>query len=316
MANITSGTTIFEKGFSIADIVEEAYERIGIEGVSGYQLKGARRSLNIMFQEWGNRGLHYWEIANNTISLVNGKNTYDIFRSATDGTSDAMFSPLFANMTNNQTTVVVDSVSNFPATGTLLIGTEQITYTGITSSTNTFTGCTRGANNTAAATHLTDDNCFNNSSFIYGAGDLLEASYRNSSSIDSPLTKISRSTYQALSNKTALGQTSQYFVQRFIDKVSITVYLTPGASQVGDFLNFYYINRIQDSGAYTNAADVPYRFVPCMVSGLAYYLAIKFVPQRLQPLKLIYEDEFNRALTEDGSESSSFITPKTYYPNV
>ncbi len=77
MANITSGTTIFEKGFSIADIVEEAYERIGIEGVSGYQLKGARRSLNIMFQEWGNRGLHYWEIANNTISLVNGKNTFN-----------------------------------------------------------------------------------------------------------------------------------------------------------------------------------------------------------------------------------------------
>ena len=59
MANTTSGTTIFEKGFSISDIVEESYERIGIEGVSGYQLKSARRSLNIMFQEWGNRGLHY-----------------------------------------------------------------------------------------------------------------------------------------------------------------------------------------------------------------------------------------------------------------
>ena len=60
MANTTSGTNIFEKGFSIADIVEESYERIGIQGVSGYQLKSARRSLNIMFQEWGNRGLHYW----------------------------------------------------------------------------------------------------------------------------------------------------------------------------------------------------------------------------------------------------------------
>ena len=58
----TSGTTIFEKGFSISDIVEESYERIGIQGVSGYQLKGARRSLNIIFQEWSNRGLHYWEV--------------------------------------------------------------------------------------------------------------------------------------------------------------------------------------------------------------------------------------------------------------
>ena len=89
MANVTSGTTIFEKSFSISDIVEEAYERIGIQGVSGYQLKGARRSLNIMFQEWGNRGLHYWEVGNNTITLVNGQNVYTMFRSTTDGTSDA-----------------------------------------------------------------------------------------------------------------------------------------------------------------------------------------------------------------------------------
>mgnify|MGYP003626599392 FL=1 len=114
----------------------------------------------------------------------------------------------------------------------------------------------------------------------------------------------------------ATGQPSQYFVQRFIDKTTITLYLTPGSSQNGDFLNFYYVKRIQDSGDYTNATDVPYRFVPCMVSGLSYYLAIKFAPDRVQMLKMLYEDELNRALTEDGSESSSFITPKTYYPNV
>ena len=89
MANTTSGTTVFEKGFSIADIVEEAYERIGIQGVSGYQLKGARRSLNIMFQEWSNRGLHYWEVANNSITLVNGQAVYTMFRSTADGTSSA-----------------------------------------------------------------------------------------------------------------------------------------------------------------------------------------------------------------------------------
>ena len=89
MANTTSGTATFEKGFSIADIVEEAYERIGIQGVSGYQLKGARRSLNILFQEWANRGLHYWEIANNNITLVNGQSVYTMFRSTSDGTSDA-----------------------------------------------------------------------------------------------------------------------------------------------------------------------------------------------------------------------------------
>jgi uncharacterized protein YfiM (DUF2279 family) len=105
-------------------------------------------------------------------------------------------------------------------------------------------------------------------------------------------------------------------VQRFIDRVTITLYLTPGSSEAGNFLNYYYVKRIQDAGAYTNAADVPYRFVPCMCAGLSYYLAQKFAPQRTQEMKLIYEDELNRALEEDGSSSSSYITPKNYYPNV
>ena len=70
MANTTSGTATFDKNFSIDEIVEEAYERIGQQNVSGYQLKSARRSLNILFQEWANRGLHYWEVANNSITLV------------------------------------------------------------------------------------------------------------------------------------------------------------------------------------------------------------------------------------------------------
>ena len=73
MANTTSGQLHFDKTFSIDEIVEEAYERIGIQGVSGYQLKLARRSLNIMFQEWGNRGIHYWEVANNSFTLVMDK---------------------------------------------------------------------------------------------------------------------------------------------------------------------------------------------------------------------------------------------------
>lgn len=241
MANTTSGTTTFEKGFSISDIIEESYERIGIQGVSGYQLKGARRSLNIMFQEWANRGLHYWEIANNSITLVNGQATYTMYRSTGDGTSDA--------------------------------------------------------------------------TAVYGVDDVLEASYR-ASNIDTSLTKIARSDYQAIPNKTSTGVPSQYFVQRLVDKVTITLYQTPGSTEAGNFLNYYYVKRIQDVGSYTNAADVPYRFVPCMCSGLSYYLSQKFKPELTQQLKLLYEDELQRALQEDGSPSSSYITPKAYYPNV
>ena len=190
MANTTSGTTTFDKTFAIDEIIEEAYERIGLQSVSGNQLRQARRSLNIMFQEWGNRGLHYWEVANNSITLVDGQAEYTMFRSTGDGTSST--------------------------------------------------------------------------TAVYGVDDVLEAVYRNSSSVDSPLTKINRSTYQALSNKTSTGQPSQYFVQRFIDKVTITLYLTPGSSEAGNFINYYYVKRIQDAGDYTNATDVPYRFVPCM----------------------------------------------------
>ena len=152
MANTTSGTHVFDKNFSIDEIIEEGYERIGMSGVSGYQLKSARRSLNIMFQEWANRGLHYWEVANNSITLVANQAVYTMFRSTGDGTSDA--------------------------------------------------------------------------------------------------------------------------------------------------------------------TDVPYRFVPCMSSGLAYYLSIKYAPQRTQELKLLYEDELQRALAEDGSASSTYITPKAYYPGT
>ena len=242
MANTTSGTTVFDKTFAIDEIIEEAYERIGMQGVSGNQLRMARRSLNIMFQEWGNRGLHYWEVANNSFTLVDGQAVYTMFRSTADGTSSA--------------------------------------------------------------------------TAVYGVDDVLEASYRNASSVDSPLSKINRSTYQGLANKTSEGTPTQYFVQRFIDKVTVTLYLTPGSSQAGHLVNYYYVKRIQDVGDYTNATDVPYRFVPCMASGLSYYLSQKFKPELTQQMKLIYEDELQRALAEDGSSSSSYITPKTYYPGT
>jgi len=81
-------------------------------------------------------------------------------------------------------------------------------------------------------------------------------------------------------------------------------------------MNIFYIKRIQDVGAYTNATDMPFRFVPCMVSGLTYYLSMKYAPELTQQMKLVYEDEFQRALQEDGSASSTYITPKVYYPGT
>ena len=80
MANTTSGTVTFDKTFAVDEIIEEAYERIGLQSGSGYQLKTARRSLNILFQEWGNRGLHYWEVGDTNIDLVEGQAEYTFYR--------------------------------------------------------------------------------------------------------------------------------------------------------------------------------------------------------------------------------------------
>ena len=93
MANTTSGTTTFDKTFAIDEIVEEAHERIGLQNVAGYQLKSARRSLNVLFQEWGNRGIHYWEIGSTNIDLIEGQAEYKFFRSSDDGTSATTTSP-------------------------------------------------------------------------------------------------------------------------------------------------------------------------------------------------------------------------------
>jgi hypothetical protein len=172
----------------------------------------------------------------------------------------------------------------------------------------------RGVNGSTAATHSTSDAVLQ---FPIGMTDIQEADYRvKSTSVDTPMTKISRSQYQGFSNKTDKGLPTQYWVQRFIDKVTMTLYLTPGAAQDGNYINFYYTKRIDDVGAYTNATDVPYRFIPCMIAGLAYYLAIKYAPQRVQELKLLYEDELLRAEDEDGSSNSTYISPKIYYPGI
>ena len=251
MANTTSGTATFDKTFSIDEIIEESFERIGLNSVAGYQMKSARRSLNILFQEWGNRGLHYWEVGETNIDLIEGQAEYTFYRASGDGTSSS------TNATSN----------------------------------------------------------------VYGVADILEATFRQNrtqtTQSDAAMTKIDRSTYSSLSAKLSKGTPSQYFVQRLIDKTTVTVYPTPDSTAASKDMHIYYVKRIQDADStYTDATDVPYRFVPCMVSGLAFYLSQKFNPQASQQLKLYYEDELARALAEDGSSSSTYITPKTYYPGT
>ena len=306
-----SGTATFEKNFSIDEIITEAFERLGFFDYSGNDLRSARRSLNIMLQEWDNRGIHFWQVREHAFSLVNGQNEYVIYRSPSDGSSSGITANLSSAINTTDTTIPLQSVSQMPESGKIKINNEIISYTGI--STLSLTGATRGVDDTTAATHAVNDTVTN---FVNMASDMLEASYRTSLNVDSPLSKVNRSQYSAFSNKTATGQPSQYWVQRFIDRVSVTLYLTPGTNQVGDFIYFYYLQRLQDAGKYTNEADVVNRFVPCMCAGLAYYMSQKKAPQRTQEMKLLYEDELQRALEEDGSSASVYLSPRTYYPEI
>jgi hypothetical protein len=223
----TSGTTTFN--LDIDDVIEEAYERCGIRNTKGYDLKSSRRSLNLLFSEWGNRGVHLWKVELKNQLMTAGTITYTTPQDCSD--------VLEAYVSTSET---------------------------VTSSTN-----------------------------------------------DISLNKIDRSAYAGLPNKGQTGQPSQYYVDRQINP-TISLYLAPDCTTY-TYLKYYYIQRIQDAGSYTNQADLPYRFLPAMVSGLAFYIAQKYAPERIQDLKLLYEDEMQRALEEDSSRTSVFISPYTYF---
>ena len=130
--------------------------------------------------------------------------------------------------------------------------------------------------------------------------------------VDKQLDRLSRAEYLHLSKKSTEGTPTQFYLERTITP-KLYVYPTPDAA---DTFKYYALTRINDAGDYTNNSEVPFRFLPSLTAGLAYYLAQKEKPEFVQQLKLLYEDEFNRALVEDGSSTSTHITPKAYYPNV
>ena len=220
---------------SIDEIAEEAYERCGLQVRSGYDLKTARRSLNLMLSEWANRGLNLWTIQKQEKTLA--------------------------------------------ATTTALTGTDLFGS---------------GAN---AAQQIID---------------ITDVVIRDSSNNEFSTTSISRSTYLNYTVKTTSGRPSQYYFERTINP---TLFLYPAADTTYTLV-YYALVRMKDSGSYTNNAEIPFRFLPCLTAGLAYYIAMKKAPDRIQLLKQVYEDEFQRAADTDGERTSIFLTPKNYLPGL
>jgi hypothetical protein len=215
----TSGTKTFT--LDVADLIEEAFERIGQEVTTGYDAKTARRSLNLMLSEWANRGVHLWTVRQQTMPLVQGVAQYNMAASVVD---------------------ILDMV-------------------------------------------LRRDG------------------------VDIDMNRISRTGYLNFPKKDQEGRPSQFFFDRQIAPV-LNLWQTPDRST--DEVVFYAVNRIDDAGSFTNTIEVPFRFYPALVAGLAYYLAVKRDPMRVQILKPIYEEEMARAVSEDTDRVPLRLVPGRY----
>ena len=219
----TSGSRDFN--LDVGEIIEEAYERCGLEVRTGYDARTARRSLNLMFADWANRGLNLWTVNQGTITLTAGQ---------------------------AQQTLTSDVV------------------------------------------------------------DVLEVVLRRDNT-DFTIQRISRGEYLTIPNKTTQGRPSQFYFDRKIDPV-INLWSVPENST--DQLIYYYVRRIEDADNLVNTTDMPFRFYPCMVAGLAYYLSMKRAPERAQLLKVVYEEEFQRAADEDEGRTPLKLQPSIQYLRV
>ena len=215
-----SGSTNFEP--NVAEFVEEAFERCGLELRTGYDLKTARRSINLMLAEWANRGLNQWTIEQTTQTVTQGTNQYTL-----------------------------------------------------------------------------------NSNVI----DILDCSIRRNTdgaNLDLQMSKISRSEYLNIPTKSTEARPTQFFLDKQVSPV-LNIWPTPENST--DVLVFNKLVRMDDADTATNTMDMPFRFFPCFAAGLAYYIAIKKAPERVVMLKQMYEDEFERALSQDEDSASFRIAP-------
>ena len=290
----TSGSVDFD--LDMAEITEEAFERCGLELRTGYDSRTARRSLNLVFADWANRGLNLWTVEQVTQSLAR-----------LSSSSSVATYPL------GQLTMTVGASGSFTIGETITGGTSGTTASIITKPTTTsmtltiptgdFTATeTITGSSSAATTTVTANPNLND---VKATVDVLEVVIRRDNS-DISISRINRQDYLNIPNKDLQGRPSQYFVDRLIAP-TITLWASPENST--DQLIYYRVKRIEDADAATNNAQVPFRFLPCLVAGLAYQISVKKAPNRIGVLKDIYEEEFARAAAEDGERTALRLVP-------
>ena len=284
-----SGTKDFEP--NVAEYIEEAFERCGLELRTGYDARTARRSLNLLFADWANRGLNRWTIRQVTQTVASGITEYPVGEISLSVAASGSFTigETITGGTSSATASVITKPTATSMTITVPSGTFLVS--------ETITGSSSSATTTvSAAVSLTT---------AQSTIDILSAVLRRSNE-DISISRISRDDYLSIPNKTTTGRPNQYYVDRLITPV---MKIWPSPENSTDQIIFDRLVRIDDADASVDTLEIPFRFYPCLTAGLAYYISLKRAPDRVQLLKGLYEEEFNRAAEEDRDKVNLSLVP-------
>jgi len=289
-------TTSNSKNFEIdvAEYIEEAFERCGLELRTGYDLKTAKRSLNLLFADWANRGLNQWTIDQTSITLASGISEYPAGTLTLSVSSSASFS--VGEVITGGSSSATASITSKPTATSVATTVPSGTF----SSGETITGGTSGATTTVSAAQDLSD--------VQSTIDILSTVVTRDGT-DFEIDRLSRSEFLNIPTKTQTGRPSQFFLDRQITPV---LKIWPVPDNNTDIVKFNRLTRIEDADNFTNTVDVPFRFYPCLAAGLAYYLSMKKNPQMMGMLKSVYEEEMIRAMEEDRDRASFKISPPAY----
>ena len=301
-----SGAATFN--LDLTELVEEAFERAGSEMRTGYDLRTARRSLNLLFADWANRGINMWTFEQGTINLVPGQNNYPLPSDTVDLLEHVIRTGAGSSSTQSDLTITRISVSTYATIPNKLQQARPIQVwiqrlNGQTSAVGTTLTTSISSTDTtivvASAVGLPATGFVQIGTETIGYGYITGSTLYNCT--------------RGQNNTTAASHTAgdSVYVQNL---PSITVWPTPDNSTTYQFV-YWRMRRIDDAGGGVNTMDVPFRFLPCMVAGLAYYLALK-VPngaQRLEILKSQYDEAWEYAATEDREKAADRFVPRQYF---
>jgi hypothetical protein len=302
----TTGSSIFNMEFS--EIAEEAWERAGREMRSGYDLRTARRSMNLLTIEFANRGLNMWTIEQGSFNLTPGLNTYPLPTDTIDLLDHVIRTGANSSSTQADLNITRISVSTYATIPNKITQARpiQVWIQRLSGETNP-TGSTLNGNITASDTTITLSSVVGlaASGYIRLDSETIYYNYIDGNTINN--------CFRAQNGTTAASHTTgtAVFVQQL---PAVTVWPTPDSSVPYQFV-YWRMRRIQDAGNGIQTADMNFRFLPCLVAGLAYYIAMK-VPElmnRVEMLKAIYDEQFNLAAAEDHEKAAIRYVPRQMF---